>query len=406
MVARAIAQRAVQLGEEPVRLRRLDQAVPRLIAEGAGPAAVVAPEAVARGIDEVVRAGRAVARPGQLRDERGRILAAGEIRPQEDARIAGVGPTPEPAGGAVLERVRPLPGAEMRALRALEGEHEVMFRVTQLAAPDGARRRVTGAVHALVRERDLEAGELVAGDEVGDAGHRVRTVDRRRALLQHFDAVDGKRGEGVDVDEAAAEQPCRQRYLTLAVEQHQGSRRPKAPEVYVGDVLGNGRPLVVVPTVRLADDAGRSSQALHQIDRLKRALLLLHLPVQHLDGEGEVDGRFLDRRTGDDDDIVGHEVEDAVLVVLVFVVALLIFLGRGRIDRRNRARFRRRGIVLVAGSEGCSSYGYEEGYQQDQQGLGVHFASILRIPTVHERLVVRQASTYQPDRELHEGLCE
>ena len=80
VVCRALGKRTVQLCEEPVRLGRLDQAVPRLIPKGAGPAAVVAPEAVARGIDEVVRTRGAVARPGQLLDERGRTLAAGEIR--------------------------------------------------------------------------------------------------------------------------------------------------------------------------------------------------------------------------------------------------------------------------------------------------------------------------------------
>lgn len=103
---------------------------------------------------------------------------------------------------------------------------------------------------------------------------------------------------------------------------------------------------------------------------------------------------------------MGVEVEDVVLVVVVFVVVLLIFLGRGPVDWRNRGCFRCRGLVIVASSEGSSSKGDKESYQQDQQGLGVHIASILRVPAMRERLVVWQASTYQPDRELREGLCE
>ena len=379
MVARALGQRTVQLGEEPVRLRRLDQAVPRLIAEGAGEAAVIAAETVARGINEVVCAGRAVARTGQLLDEPGRGFAAGEVRAQEDARIAGVGPAPEPAGGAILERERPLPGAEMRALRALERKDEVMIRATELAAPDRAGRGIAGAVQTLVRELDLEPGEFVAGDEVGNAGHGVRTVDRGGALFQHLDAVDRDRGKGVDVDETAAEQPRRQRRLAAAVEQHQGPRCPEAPEVHVGDALGHRRPLVVVPTVRLADDAGRGGQVLDQIDRLQRPLLLLDFPVQHLDRVGKVDGRFLDRRTGDDHYVVGVEVEDAVLFALVIlVVVILVFLGRGRIDRRDRGGFRGCGIATVSGSESSSPNGHQEEHQQAQQRLDAHFASLHR----------------------------
>ena len=223
-------------------------------------------------------------------------------------------------------------------------------------------------------------GEFVAGDEVGNAGHGVRTVNRGGALLQDLDAVDRDGGKGVDVDEAAAEQPRRQRRLAAAVEQHQGPRRPEAPEVHVGDALGHCRPLVVVPTVRLADDAGRGGQVLDQIDRLQRPLLLLDFPVQHLDRVGKVDRRFLDRRTGDDHYVVGVEVEDAVLLTLVvLVVVILVFLEPRRIDRRRRGGFGLCGIGPVFGSEGTSPHRHQRKHQQDQHGLGDHFASLLRL---------------------------
>ena len=168
-----------------------------------------------------------------------------------------------------------------------------------------------------------------------------------------------------------------------AVEQHQGPRSPETPEVHVGDALGHRRPLVVVPTVGLADDGGRGGQVLEQIDRLQRPLLLLDFPVEYFDGVGEVDGRFLYRRTGDDHYVVGVEVDNAglvavVLALVVLVAVILVFLGRGRIDRRSRGSFGWCGIVPTFGSEGSSPHRHHEKHQQDQQGLSVHFGSLLR----------------------------
>ena len=219
-----------------------------------------------------------------------------------------------------------------------------MLGAAQLAAPDRTRRRIAGAVEALVRERYLEPDELVAGDEVRDAGNRVGTVDRGRALLQHLDAVECDRRKRVDVDETAAEQPRRQRRLTPAVEQHQCPRGPETPQIDVRHVLGHRMALVVVPTVRLADDAGRSGQVLEQIDHLQGPLFFLEFPVQHFDGVGKVDGRLLDRRAGHDHHVVGVEVEHALFVAmfLVFVVVVLrAFLPWGRIDKRNLGGSRR-----------------------------------------------------------------
>ena len=74
---------------------------------------------------------------------------------------------------------------------------------------------------------DVDALEVATQPEVDDAGHRVRTVGRRRAAADDLDAGHGRRRERVDVD--------RHRRIdglgAAAVEQHQAAARAEAAHV-------------------------------------------------------------------------------------------------------------------------------------------------------------------------------
>ena len=73
-------------------------------------------------------------------------------------------------------------------------------------APNGACHHVTGAIEAVVRSYDFQSVEVIAGHEIGDSAHRVRTLDRTGAFLEHLDTSDGDGGEHAEIDEAAADQ--------------------------------------------------------------------------------------------------------------------------------------------------------------------------------------------------------
>ena len=49
----------------------------------------------------------------------------------------------------------------------------------------------------------MEALVLLSKDDVDDAGDRIRTVQSGGAVLQDLDLLDGREGNGGEVDEAA-----------------------------------------------------------------------------------------------------------------------------------------------------------------------------------------------------------
>ena len=77
---------------------------------------------------------------------------------------------------------------------------------------------------------ELYALEMVVHDEVDDARDGIRAVDRRRAAGQHFDALDQRRRNGVDVG-----RPHRRaaRGNALAVDQHQRAVEPSSRRLIV-----------------------------------------------------------------------------------------------------------------------------------------------------------------------------
>ena len=227
-------------------------------------------------------------------------------------RVAQARPAPAGPRGVLAEAVE-RPGAlhhlQLLAAHPLHGEDRAGG--PDLEAPDPGDRGVAPAVEVVVRDVDLEAAEVAPRDEVGDAADRVRAVGRRGAFLQHLEPADGDRGDGVHVHEAAADQPCRDRHVAPAVEEHERPRGAEAAQVHVGHVLGEGRRLVrVVPTVAFADHAVADGQVAEEIHELGASLLLERLAADHRHRVGHVDGGRLDCGAGHrDGDLLEESAE-------------------------------------------------------------------------------------------------
>ena len=177
------------------------------------------------------------------------------------------------------------------------------------AAPDARDGRITRAVEVVVGDIELEAAEVAASDEVGDAADRVGAVRRRRAFLQHLQPADGDGRDGVHVHEAPSDQARRDRHVAPAVDQDQGPRRSQPAQIDVGHGFADRHRLVrIVPTAPLTDDAVADAQVAEEIDELGRPLLLQGVAADHDHRVGHVDSRGLDGGAGHRD---GHLLEEA-----------------------------------------------------------------------------------------------
>src|SRR5439155_3234888 len=191
-------------------------------------------------------------------------------------------------------------------------------------AADGVH--VVGLAVALLRNAgvaaDFGAVEPLAEDDVDDARDRVRAVDRRGAVLQHLDALDGRgrnrRQVGGGVGAGAA------RNHAAAVDQHQGPLRTEAAQ---RDVDGA---VVAVVDLRVHGVAlfGQRLEELAQRDAAGRRDLIA---AQHRDRRRRVEVLAADASAGDDD---------------LFSRALL---GGGGGAARDGGCFARRRRVLLGG---------------------------------------------------------
>ena len=150
----------------------------------------------------------------------------------------------ETAGG----RPQPIDLAEQQrtAIQVAGGEQE-RSAVTDPAAEhavqiDVALRTVAGA--APVLHLQFHPVETTPGDEVRHPGHRVRAVDRGRAVLEHFHPLHRQqRHQRRQIHEARAiVGGHRGEHLPLAVQQHEGGGHAQPAQVDVGraggEVLG------------------------------------------------------------------------------------------------------------------------------------------------------------------------
>jgi hypothetical protein len=138
-----------------------------------------------------------------------------------------------------------------------ERAHDVEAVAVQVAEAAGAGEAVDVAAArlGLVHERlQVHAGEVLARDEVDHAAHRVRAVDRRGAVLQHLDALDGGERDLVQVDGAAVQA---MRGDAPAVQQHEGRIRSLAAQV--------GRARAVVAARRARDHVGVAREVVEAV---------------------------------------------------------------------------------------------------------------------------------------------
>src|SRR5690606_7946282 len=130
---------------------------------------------------------------------------------------------------------------------------------------DGGGDRVALAV-TLAELAEMHAGfgtvVVVAGDDVDHAGDRVGTVAGGGAILQHFDALDDRGRDGVQVDRAAeAGDPA------TTVDQHQGARVAEVAQ-------RNGRGAVTAVVERAVDGRASGRNAVQHLGDRGHALLL------------------------------------------------------------------------------------------------------------------------------------
>ena len=116
-----------------------------------------------------------------------------------------------------------------------------------LPAIEGAGRIVAavGALHVAIVAGDLEALEVLAGDEVGDPADRIGAIGRGRAVLQHFDPADGGHRQQIGIRSITGE--------PAPVHQHQrplGAETPQVDRAAAGAALSGYRELIRIPQHR------------------------------------------------------------------------------------------------------------------------------------------------------------
>ncbi|MNV05596.1 hypothetical protein D3C71_959390 [compost metagenome] len=183
-----------------------------------------------------------------------------------------------------------------RLLLGVAGAEQDRGTLTGGAEGEGVGFLLTVATAVLADQAaDFRAFEVGAQDDVDHAGDGVGAVDRRGAILQHFDALDQRGRDGGHVGEAG-----QARGPTLAVDQHQGALLAQVVQV---DVLAT---LFRVGGQHggLAEGLGAGDgQVLQDVADADQAGLLDLLGGHREDRLGGFDVDRADARTGDLDAI-------------------------------------------------------------------------------------------------------
>nr|GEZ41350.1 hypothetical protein [Tanacetum cinerariifolium] len=165
-------------------------------------------------------------------------------------RVAGIsraGGLVEAAAGYVVLGKGAVVGVEILLFVVVEHAHDVEAVFVQVAKAPAGTRVLAGAATAGGRGVAAEAqgavGQRLFGDEVDDTANGVRAIQRRCAVAQHFDAVDGGERNHVQVDGTAIGRADAGQGVvgqTAAVEQDQRLVGTDAAHVGVGRAAGRG----------------------------------------------------------------------------------------------------------------------------------------------------------------------
>ena len=191
-----------------------------------------------------------------------------------------------------------------------------------------------------------DSGEILVHDEVDDARDRVRAVGRRRAAGQHFDALDQRRRDEVEIGGRAVGIA---RHQATAVDQHQRAGRTETAQV-------DGRRARRAIRQRRRLTGVHLRQRVEQILNLGRARQLDVLAGDGRDRSARGQVGLRNARAGNDDFVAGGDRR----------------AGGG--GRRNRLRFDRAGRIRrvgrgAAGRRHClADGGSGEHARANQQG--------------------------------------
>ena len=146
--------------------------------------------------------------------------------------------------------------------------------------------------------RNLQAGIVLAQDEVDHAANRVRAVDGRSPVLEDFHALDRIERNRVEVHRAASQAVGRD---APAVEEHQRVARPQATQVRVGLAIAGAREASQEALLRreVVSAGDVRADRIEQHFRRSEARARNILAGDHLYGQRRLRSDLLDARAGD-----------------------------------------------------------------------------------------------------------
>lgn len=194
-------------------------------------------------------------------------------------------------------------------------------------APGGIEIDILLAVlgRRLITPLDLEAGEIAARDDIGDAGNSVGAIERRGPVLQDLDALNHVHRQRVDVDELRAV-ICHRRRTGHAATIDQGQRGAEAetPQIELRRAEGE----ILVGAVEVELRAGVGGDIFDDIGEVGRPLRLDVAGADHLQRRRRAVALAPDIGAGDHDLL---EIER---------VGRGAFLGTGLLGPRTRCQTR------------------------------------------------------------------
>ena len=238
--------------------------------------------AAAAGDEAKLAAARDTAQAGGRREGRaGPVMAAAA---RHDASIVE----------RVIGKAAALPARNRVALEIVARHNQIATPVGKIAAHrqvDGVDGRAGGAIHVKLGAR-FHAFEIVAHDEVDDAGDGIGAVDGRRTTRHDFRARNQARRDRVEIGNLLRTING----IAPPIDQHQIAGRTKATQVDVGKAAGNG--------IR-----GRATQLrADHLRQLRQRLFDVHIAreldvfgADHADRGRGIEAIACDARSGDDD---------------------------------------------------------------------------------------------------------